>query len=156
MQNFIQPGEHIKFTNSTGSAIGSGVPVKAGNIVAVTLGSVANNASTEARTRGVFELKKKAALAINAGDAVFWDNDPGEVTKTAADGFFIGHAVAGVGSSAANVQVLLVQQSQSGAVADISTANGSDAATTQALANSTKTKVNEILAALRAAGILAV
>lgn len=40
------------------------------------------------------------------------------------------------------------------AVADIATANGSDAATTQALANATKAKVNELLAALRTAGVI--
>lgn len=44
---------------------------------------------------------------------------------------------------------------QGAAVADIATADGSDAATTQALANATKAKVNALLAALRAAGIIA-
>lgn len=41
------------------------------------------------------------------------------------------------------------------AVADISTANGSDPATTQALANANKAKINELLGKLRTAGILA-
>ena len=41
------------------------------------------------------------------------------------------------------------------AIADIATADGSDPATTQALANATKAKVNAILAMLRAAGIIA-
>lgn len=45
--------------------------------------------------------------------------------------------------------------SQAAAVADVSTANGSDPATTQALANANKAKINELLASLRAAGILA-
>ena len=40
------------------------------------------------------------------------------------------------------------------AVTDISTADGSDAATTQALANATKAKVNELLGELRTAGLL--
>lgn len=40
------------------------------------------------------------------------------------------------------------------AVAAISTADGSDAATTQALANATKAKVNAILVALKAAGLM--
>lgn len=42
----------------------------------------------------------------------------------------------------------------SAAVADIATADGTDAATTQALANATKAKVNALLAAMRTAGIL--
>jgi hypothetical protein len=44
---------------------------------------------------------------------------------------------------------------QGAAVADVSTANGSDPATTQALANANKAKINELLASLRAAGIIA-
>lgn len=43
---------------------------------------------------------------------------------------------------------------QGSAIADIATADGSDAATTQALANATKAKVNVILAALRAHGLI--
>lgn len=44
---------------------------------------------------------------------------------------------------------------QAAAVADVTTPNGSDAATTQTLANANKAKINELLASLRAAGILA-
>lgn len=43
---------------------------------------------------------------------------------------------------------------QAEAVADISTANGSDPATTQALANALKVKINDLLAKLRTAGLL--
>lgn len=41
------------------------------------------------------------------------------------------------------------------AVANVSTADGSDAATTQALANALKAKVNALLAELRQAGVIA-
>lgn len=41
------------------------------------------------------------------------------------------------------------------AVADEATVDGSDAATTQALANALKDKMNEVLAALRDAGLMA-
>tara|TARA_R100000656_G_scaffold123720_1_gene100609 strand:+ start:706 stop:1011 length:306 start_codon:yes stop_codon:yes gene_type:complete len=40
------------------------------------------------------------------------------------------------------------------AVDDVDTADGSDAATTQALANANKAKINELLVSLRAAGFL--
>lgn len=43
---------------------------------------------------------------------------------------------------------------QAAAVADISTADATDLATAQALANATKTKVNDLLAKLRTAGLL--
>lgn len=41
------------------------------------------------------------------------------------------------------------------AVADVSTANATDPASTQALSNSNKAKINELLASLRGAGIIA-
>lgn len=44
---------------------------------------------------------------------------------------------------------------QAAAVEDIDTADGSDAGTTQALANDTKAKVNELMGALRDANLLA-
>lgn len=44
---------------------------------------------------------------------------------------------------------------QVAAVTDIATADASDPATTQALANANKTKINELLVAMRTAGILA-
>lgn len=40
------------------------------------------------------------------------------------------------------------------AVANIATANGSDPATTQALANANKAKINELLGELRKAGVI--
>ncbi len=40
-------------------------------------------------------------------------------------------------------------------IAAEATANGSDAATTQALANALKTKLNAVIAALKAAGLMA-
>ena len=106
-QNFIQDGEHLEFTNTTGGTIASGAPVIVGKIVGVALGTVANGAKGIMRTEGVFEFPKKAALAINAGDVVFWDFTPGEVTKTDADGQFLGFAVESVGGSATRVKVMI-------------------------------------------------
>ena len=44
----------------------------------------------------------------------------------------------------------ILESTAGSALADISTADGTDAATTQALANATKAKVNALLAILRA------
>lgn len=156
MQNFIQQGEHLEITNTSGATIGSGKPAKVGGVVGVALGNIANNATGTIRTQGVFSFPKKASLAVSAGEPVFWDADPGEITKTAGDGFFVGFATEAAGGPATTVKVVIANGPQTAAaVADVSTANGSDAATTQALANALKTKVNDLLAALRAAGIVA-
>lgn len=155
-QNYLHEGCTLKLTNGSGAAIASGEPIFVGGIKGVALADIANNATGPVHTEGVFTLTKKASLAISEGDSLFWDVDPGEITKTAADGVFIGVAAAAAGSSDATVNVLLVQGAGVPAayVAAISTADGSDAATTQALANATKTKVNAILTALQAKGIM--
>lgn len=44
---------------------------------------------------------------------------------------------------------------QAAAVADLTTADATDLASAEALANANKAKINELLASLRAAGILA-
>ena len=53
------------------------------------------------------------------------------------------------------VDSALVDANIVSAQADIATANATDLATAQALANACKTKINALLAAMRAAGILA-
>lgn len=154
-QNYRHEGCQLLLTNSSGSAIASGDPIFVGGIKGVALADIANGATGPVRTEGVFTLAKKASLAISEGDILFWDVTPGEITKTAADGVFIGYAEAAAGSSDTTVEVLLTQGGGVSAnVAAISTADGSDAATTQALANATKTKVNAILTALQNAGIM--
>jgi len=106
-QNFIQEGDHLEFTNGTGGTISAGSPVIVGKIVGVALGTVANGAKGQIKTTGVFLLTKKAALAVSAGDVVFWDSTPGEVTKTDADGIFIGYAVEDALAAAGTVKVML-------------------------------------------------
>lgn len=154
-QNFVQEGEHLLLTNGTGSAIASGAPVFDGKLVGIALGTIANGAQGQVATQGVFSLAKKSALVVAEGDVLFWDATPGEITKTAADGLFIGYAAAAAAGADTHVNVLLVQTKQGENVAAITTADGSDAATTQALANATKTKVNDLIAKLVAAGIIA-
>lgn len=153
-QNFIQPGEHLTLTNNTGANIASGSPVFDGQIVGIALGDIANNAVGQVKTQGVFSLTKKASLVVSEGDALFWDATPGEITKTAADGRFIGYAAAGALSADTHVTVLLVQVPKVGNVVQNATANGSDLATTQALANSLKTTVNNLLTALKNSGVM--
>lgn len=158
-QNFRHEGNHLIFT--AGADVASGQPVQNGKIVGISLRNVANGAKGQMATRGVFQLAKKASLAITAGDALYWDASPGEITATAADGFFIGFAAETVAGSATKVEVLLVQDAGQSSipvaavVAAVTTANGSDAATTQALANQLKTSLNAILTSLKDAGIMA-
>jgi len=158
MTNFIQDGETLEYTNA-GSAIASGDVVVVGKLVGIAATDIA--ASTGVGTvylEGVFNVPKNNSLAITQGDQVFWDASPGEVTKTATD-YPMGTAHEDAAADATTVNVKLAagvdSTPQAAVVAAISTADGSDAATTQALANATKTTVNAILTALKNAGLMA-
>lgn len=108
-QNFIQEGNTLTIT--AGADITSGSPVKVGNIVGIALGDIANGATGQIKIKGVFELPKKASLAISEGDVCHWDASPGEVTKTQGDGYFLGFAVEAAAGDDTVVKVLLVQAS---------------------------------------------
>lgn len=143
-QNFIQPGEHLELTNGTGSTITSGSPVFDGQIVGIALGDIADGKAGQVRTQGVFKLAKKASLAISEGDALFWDATPGEITKTAADGKFIGYAAAAALAAATHVNVLLVQTPKA---ANIAALTGGE--------SPTEAEFNALLTVLKNAGLMA-
>jgi predicted RecA/RadA family phage recombinase len=106
MQNFVQPGEKITYTNGTGSAITSGSPVVIGSLVGVAMGDIADGATGEVLLEGVVELTKTTPLAIAQGDEVFWSTSTNKVTKTATDKP-LGTAHAAAGSSDTSAQVKL-------------------------------------------------
>lgn len=156
-QNFIACGETIEYANSTGVAITSGSPVIIGATAGVALVDIAIADTGTVMLEGIFQLAKTTPLAITQGDEVFWNTSTKKITKTATDSP-IGVASESALSAATTVNVLLhgsISATPKAAnVAAITTANGSDAATTQALANATKTTVNAILTALQNAGIM--
>jgi predicted RecA/RadA family phage recombinase len=156
MQNYIQEGESLKITNATGEAIASGSPVFKGAIVGVAQVDISNNKTGVILTEGVFNFTKVAPLVIAEGDRVYWGTTNKRITKTTTDKF-IGIAVNGGALSAATTVDVKLDMDYSNIavnVAQIATANGSDAATTQALANQLKTTVNALLTALKNAGIV--
>lgn len=59
------------------------------------------------------------------------------------------------GNEVANILAGSLQATQISSIADVSTANATDLASAEALANANKAKINALLAALRTAGILA-
>jgi predicted RecA/RadA family phage recombinase len=156
-QNFVACGEVVEYVNNTGSAIISESPVIMGATVGVALVDIADGDSGNVMLEGVFELAKTTPLVITQGDEVFWNTTTKRITKTATDKPF-GVAYESAASSATVVHVLLhgsiSATPQAALVAAITTANGSDAGTTQALANATKTTVNAIITALQNAGIM--
>ena len=114
MKNFIQPANTIDFTPSV--AVSSGV----GYLVGTALFGVAK-ADVSANTEGAFllsgvvDIAKTSALAITAGDRLFWDATNKVVNKTAASQMCVGVAVADAANPSATVRMLLGSAPVSGA-----------------------------------------
>jgi predicted RecA/RadA family phage recombinase len=156
-QNFKISGDVLQLKNGSGATIPSGSPIFVGKFVGIAAGDIANGETGSVLAEGVFELPKTTGTAIAQGDIVTWDAATKKVSKDfAGNDAIIGIAYSEEASGSTTVQVCIDEQPlQAVVVAAITTANGSDAATTQALANATKTTVNAILTALKNAGIMA-
>lgn len=105
MKNYVQRGDTL--TLPAPAAIVSGGVVIVGSIIGVANGDAANGAPVDLDVVGVFSLPKVSALAINAGDAVYWDTANGVVTKTAAGNTKLGVATESVPNPSAAVSVRL-------------------------------------------------
>jgi predicted RecA/RadA family phage recombinase len=105
-QNFIQDGKVLEYTNA-GSAIASGAAVVMNDLVGVALGSIANGATGQVATEGVFELTKETPLVISQGDKVYWDVANSRVDKTNTNKV-LGVCAEDAGSAATTVKVKLV------------------------------------------------
>jgi predicted RecA/RadA family phage recombinase len=105
MKNYIQRGDTLTLTAP--AEIISGGVVIVGSIVGVANGSAAVGAPVDVDTVGVFQLPKVAALAIAAGDVVYWDATNKLVTKTASANTKLGVATEAAANPSANVTVRL-------------------------------------------------
>lgn len=162
MKNFIQPGKNLTLTAPYDVVSGAGAQV--GSIFGVATKTIASGAEGEFATEGVFELKKIESQAWTVGQKIFWDNTEKECTSVAGANLLIGVAteIAASGASLILGKVKLIplgeseatNMSQAANQADVATADGSDAGTTQTLANALKAAHNALLAKLKAAGIM--
>lgn len=147
----------MDWTNGTGTDVASGQPVHVGAFTCVAVGVIKNGESGVLARKGVYQFKKDTPLVISQGDSVFWSTADKEVTKTATDKY-LGIAAKSAASNDTTVIVDIADAAgeinRAASVATVATANGSDAATTQALANQLKTTVNAILSALKNADLM--
>lgn len=156
-QNFIHEGEVIDFVAA--GTVTSGDVLFSGILPGVALNSGVSGDIISMQICGVFKLPKTTSLVISQGDKLYFNTGTKKVTKTNTDKY-IGVAVKAEVSAATTVNVLLTPDTnavtnQAAVVAAVTTANGSDAATTQALANQLKISVNAILTELKNAGLMA-
>lgn len=110
MQNQINEGTTLEWTNGTGGDIASGKLVVIGSIVGVAMGIIKNGATGVVNVRpGIVEMGKTAALAITQGDKLYINAGTGLVTKTNTD-TFVGYAAKAEIGASATVQVLWCQE----------------------------------------------
>ena len=157
--NKVQDGMVLTLVAPSGGVV-SGLTYKIGSLVVVAMGTAAEAASFAAATEGVFTLVKTASQVWTPGQKLYWDNSGAAWTNIPAAGaLFSGFAVADAISAAVTGNVLInpamTGTAQAATVAAVATADGSDAATTQALANALKVSHNAVLASLKAAGLMA-
>lgn len=114
MKTYIQDGDQITVTTPSGGST-SGV----GMLIGTALWGVAKNTSLQGEQtvlvrRGVVTIAKTSALAISAGDRLYWDNTNKVVNKTASAQLEVGVAL----EAAANPSPTVVMSiGQSGPIA---------------------------------------
>lgn len=91
MKNFVQQGGTVTLTAPYAVASGAGALV--GSTFGVATGDVANGASGEFVTSGVFDLLVLGTDTIDMGQKIYWDNTNKRCTETAAANYLIGAAL---------------------------------------------------------------
>lgn len=155
MKNYICTGERIDVIAPAGG-LSSGDPFVIGSKIGIVLSGGSEGETVVCATEGVFELPK-AVGAINQGQKLYFDGTAKKITTVAAGNTLAGYAFRAALSGDATAFVTLTDDPstpQAAFVAAIATVDGSDAGTTQTLANATKVSVNSILTALKAAGLM--
>ena len=92
MNNVVNDGNVIEYTNGTGSKINSGAVVVIGKFCGVAVADIENGATGAVAIEGVFDLPKKTTTDTMAvGDAI--KNDSGLVKVAGSAGLTIGKDV---------------------------------------------------------------
>ncbi|KPU42164.1 hypothetical protein OXPF_39430 [Oxobacter pfennigii] len=80
---YIQRGDTLDFTNSSGSDIAYGDVVPITSRIGIAGENIKNGATGSLKIVGVFELPADNTAAFAVGDVVYWDAENSIVEKTA-------------------------------------------------------------------------
>lgn len=105
MKNYVQPGEVITLTAPYARNSGQGALV--GSVFGVAVNDVANGASGEFKTVGVYDLDKTSAQAWTVGSLIYWDDTAKVTTNVATSNKLIGTAMAVAANPSATGRVRL-------------------------------------------------
>lgn len=114
MKTFNQEGDVLTLT--PGAAVASGVGYLFGtSLFGIAVNDVAISTPGEFITEGVVTIAKTSALAITAGDRLFWDPSGKCVNKTLASQQCVGIALADAANPSATVVMKLGRYTAVGA-----------------------------------------
>lgn len=174
--NFVQDGDILDLLAPYDRTSGQGMQV--GSIFAVALGTALSGAAVRGKTSGVWTLTKTSAQAWTVGQKIYWDNSNKRCDSDSTVGQLIGVAAAvaanpsstgvvrlnpGAPATAEGPQATIAAltfgtnitaATANGALTDSSATNPTEEQFNE-LAKELGTKVNDIIAALKAAGIVA-
>ncbi len=102
---FVQKGENIDFTAANDIEYMEIVPLT--TRIGVALEAIASGETGTVSLTGVYEMPAASSLAINVGDAVYWNETNGNIDKTKTGGIPAGIAVAEKAAAGATVRVLI-------------------------------------------------
>lgn len=108
MKTYTQRGETLTLTPAAAVASGVGYLFGAA-LFGVATNDVAISTAGEFQTEGVVTIGKTSALAISAGDRLFWDATNKVVNKTSTAQQCVGVAVADAANPSATVSMKLGQ-----------------------------------------------
>ncbi|MHA3791458.1 DUF2190 family protein [Sphingomonas sp. YL-JM2C] len=149
MKNYKQEGDKLRLIAPAGGVV-SGVGVLIGALFVVAENTVAEGLPFSGVRRGVVELAAAThatTQGLAVGDVAYWDAGNKRVTKTATGNTAVGVVTVDKASTAATCWIVLVPRLAAAGAAIADLAGGADLPTTV-------TKVNDIIAALEAAGII--
>jgi predicted RecA/RadA family phage recombinase len=107
MKLLIGDANTIQVTAAAAYTVGIGTLVGT-SIFGVPEASAASGALCTLRVMGKVTLAKTSALAIDIGDAVYWDDTNKVVNKTTSSQREIGWAISTAGNPSATVEVYLI------------------------------------------------
>lgn len=104
-RNYVNDGEIVTITAPAGGTY-AGKAMLIGSLFGIAADNVAEGERFALGVEGVFVLDKDGS-AIAAGARVYWDNDAGRITTTAAGNYPVGVATEAASAGAEEVAVRL-------------------------------------------------
>jgi len=99
VKNYIESGERLQYSNTSGSTITSGTAVLVGKRLGVAAADIANNTTGVLAMRGVVNLPKDNTVVVSQGALLYWDDSAKKLTTTVTGNTLAGFAHKAAGTT---------------------------------------------------------